>query len=178
METPSDNLDSEDKLVWEDILSNRDVPVNDDPNETQKITTNEFIREITASIQFEKDTQAHSSSYWDAEDNEVLNKDIASSGTGSDLEDSDAESADHVTDLTTVHEIVEISPDDEKKYEYYFIDPKNKQERETYRITKQLVEIPYNQSIGHRRPRGVKIRRWLERKRTKINVQLLKAAKV
>lgn len=98
VETPSNDLDSEDKLVWEDVLSNSAVPVNDDSNETQESTTNEFVREITASLQAVQDSQADSSSDWDAEDHEVFDKDIASSGT-------DAESGDHVTDLTTVDEI-------------------------------------------------------------------------
>ena len=175
VEKPPDDLDSEEKLVWEDILSNSVVPVNSDFNEALESKTHEFAREVTADLQAEQNTQADTSSDWEAEVSEVFDNDIASSGTDSDLEDWDAESDGHDTDLATVEEIVDNSQDDEQNHDY-FIEPKNERELEMEHSTRQQLAIPYNQSIGHRRPRGVEIRRMRERKRTKIHAKLLKGA--
>ncbi|KAL0592143.1 hypothetical protein ABG067_000797 [Albugo candida] len=142
VETPPGDLDSEEKLVWEDILSNSDVPVTCDLNETLESETHEFAREFTRSRNW------------------------------------DAESAGHVTYLATVKGILDSSQDDEQKHNF---EPEKERELETYHITKQQLAIRYNQSIGHRRPRGVQIRRMRERKRTKINLKnakLLKAARL
>ncbi|KAL0583079.1 hypothetical protein ABG067_006994 [Albugo candida] len=105
VEKPPDDLDSEEKLVSEDILSNSAVPVNSDFNEALESKTHEFVGEVTASLQAEQDTQAATCSDWEVEVREGFDNDIASSRTGSNLENWEAESADHVTDLATVEEI-------------------------------------------------------------------------
>ena len=109
VETPPDDLDSEEKLVWEDIMSNTTVPVNSDFNEALESKTHKYVREVTASLQAEQDSQADTSSDWEEEVSEVFDNNIASSKTDSDLEYWDAESAGHVTDLAIVEGIVGIS---------------------------------------------------------------------
>ena len=123
VETPPDDLDSEEILVWEKILSDSAVPVKSDFNEPLESKTHEFVGEVTVSLQAEQDTQADTSSGWKAEVSEDFDNDIYSSGTDSDLENWNAESAGYVTDLATVEEIVENSQDDEQK-QNYSIEPK------------------------------------------------------
>nr|CCA21002.1 copiatype polyprotein putative [Albugo laibachii Nc14] len=171
VETPSDDLDCEEKLLWEDILSNSVVPEFSDfdkleksnAEEREESQNGEFIRDeveslpATADDTSSKDDEdeeinadAHDDTSLKEDDDEEINEDV-----DNDLEDWDAESVGHVKDLATVYEDVDSLRDDGYIYDY-LIDRSEECESESDQITKQQLAEPYNQLIGqHRRPRGV-----------------------
>ena len=158
------------------MSSNKDVGVCSDFDKTQKSNdgkcnesrNGEFIRDEVASLLA---TDDNTSSKEDEDEDEEIKEDV-----DIDSEDWDAESVDHVTDMGTVDKDVDNLRDDGHIYDY-LIDRSKKCESESDQFTKQQEAVPYYQLIGHRRPRGVKIRRMRERKRAKVNAKLLKAAK-
>ncbi|KAJ8537304.1 hypothetical protein ON010_g13293 [Phytophthora cinnamomi] len=168
----SQSENTADRQLWDDILRNSSLP--DSEPDINPIAESNKIEDVDASVSSvdavgndhigDDDDQSDQSDHSEQNDNK------------DDIESETAPSVAHCTELATV-----VDPDSSGGIDYdSLFDPADEREAieertgELVPATNHEVVILPEQSIGHRRPRDVDVRRTRERKRNKVDVKRVK----